>query len=82
MIKFKLSVKQLIRRFLLDLRNNLSKFNPKPRDKFKVNQDVINLTALFNFVLDNHGQMRPMSRKKQKRLTDKPWITSVKTHFY
>ena len=59
--------------FLLDLRNDLSKLNLKP-DKSNVNQDVINLTTVFNSVLDKHAPMRPMS-KKEKRLTDKPWIT-------
>ena len=68
--------------FLLDLRNDLSKLNLKP-DKSNVNQDVINLTTVFNSVLDRHAPMRPMSRK-EKRLTDKPWITkgiltSIKT---
>ena len=68
--------------FLLDLRNDLSKSNLKP-DKPNVNQDVINLTTVFNSVLDRHAPMRPMSRK-EKRLTDKPWITkgmltSIKT---
>ena len=47
--------------------------NLKP-DKSNVNQDVINLTIVFNSVLDKHAPMRPMSRK-EKRLTDKPWIT-------
>ena len=59
--------------FLLDLRNDQSKLNLKP-DKSNVNQDVINLTTVFNSVLDKHAPMRPMSRK-EKRLTDKPWIT-------
>ena len=52
------------------LRNNSSKLNLKP-DKSNVNQDVINLTTVFNSVLDKHTPMRPMSRK-EKRLTDKP----------
>ena len=68
--------------FLLELRNNLSNLNLKP-NKSDVNQDVINLTTVFNSVLDKHAPMRPMSRK-EKRLTDKPWITkgvliSIKT---
>ena len=68
--------------FLLDLRNDLSKLNLKP-DKSNVNQDVINLTTVFNSVLDKLASMRPMPRK-EKRLTDKPWITkgiltSIKT---
>ena len=58
---------------LLDLRNDLSKLSMKP-DKSNVNQDVINLTTLFNSVLDRYAPMRPMSRK-EKRLIDKPWIT-------
>ena len=58
--------------FLFELRNDLPNLNLKP-DKSNVNQDVINLTV-FNSVLDRHAPMRPMSRK-DKRLTDKPWIT-------
>ena len=81
--KFIRSMKQLkLEDFLLDLRNDLSKLNLKP-DKPNVNQDVINLTTVFNSVLGRHAPMRPMPRKK-KRLTDKPWITkgiliSIKT---
>ena len=81
--KFIRSVKQFQSKdFLLDLRNDLSKLNLKP-NKSSVNQDVINLTTVFNSVLDRHAPMRPMSRK-EKRLTDKPWITkeiltSIKT---
>ena len=68
--------------FLFDLRNDLSKLNLKS-DKSNVNQNVINLTTVFNSVLDKHGPMRPMSGKK-KRLTNKAWITrgiltSIKT---
>ena len=60
----------------------MSKLNLKP-NKSNINQDVINLTIVFNSVLDEHPPMRPMS-KKEKRLTDKPWITkgiltSIKT---
>ena len=79
------SMKQLkLEDFLLDLRNDLSKLNLKP-DKSNVNQDEINLTTVFNSVLDRHAPMRPMSRK-EKRLTDKPWITkgiltSIKTKY-
>ena len=48
--KFKQSMKQCkLEDFLLHLRNNLSKLNLKPSDKFSVNQDVINLTTVFNF---------------------------------
>ena len=81
--KFMQSMKQFkLEDFLLDLRNDLSKLNLKP-NKPNVNQDVINLTTVFNSVLDRHTPMRPMS-KKEKRLTDKPWIskdilTSTKT---
>ena len=35
---------------------------------------MIDLTTVFNSVLDKQAPMRPMSRK-EKRLTDKPWIT-------
>ena len=59
--------------FLLDLRNDLSKLNLKP-NKSNVNQDVKNLTIVFNSVLVKHAPMRPMSGK-EKRFTDKPWIT-------
>ena len=45
--------------FLLDLRNDLSKLNLKP-NKFNVNQGVINLTTVFNSVLDIHAPLRPM----------------------
>ena len=45
--------------FLLDLRNHLSKLNLKP-DKSNVNPDVINLTTVFNAVLDKHAPLRPM----------------------
>ena len=67
---------------MLDLRNDLSKLNLKP-DKSNVNQGVINLTNMFNSVLNKHALMCPMSRKK-KKLTDKPWLTrgiltSIKT---
>ena len=81
--KFRRSMKQFkLEDFLLELRNDLSNLNLKP-DKSDVNQDVINLTTVFNSVLDRHAPMRPMSRK-EKRLTDKPWITkgiliSIKT---
>ena len=51
--------------FLLDLKNDLSKLNLKP-NKFNVNQDAINLTTVFNSVLDKHAPMRPMSRKEKK----------------
>ena len=49
----------------------MSQLNLKP-DKSNVNQDVINLTTVFNSVLHKHAPMRPMA--KDKRLTDKPWI--------
>ena len=81
--KFRQSMKQFkLEDFLLELRNDLSNLNLKP-DKSDVNQDVINLTTVFNSVLDRHAPMRQMSRK-EKRLTDKPWITkgiliSIKT---
>ena len=61
--KFIRSMKQFkLEDFLLDLRNDLSKLNLKP-DKPNVNQDVINLTTVFNSVLDRHEPMRSMSRK-------------------
>ena len=81
--KFIQFMKQLnLKDLLLDLRNDLSKLNLNP-DKSNVNYDMINLTTVFNSVLDKHAPMRPMSRK-EKRLTDKPWITrgiltSIKT---
>ena len=50
--------------FLLNLRNDLSKLNLKP-DKSNVNQDVINLTAVFNSVLDKHVPMRPIQEKRK-----------------
>ena len=65
--------------FLLDLRNDVSKLNLKP-DKFNVNQDI-NLTTVFNSVLDRHAPMRPMSRK-EKRLADKPWIMDYERYTY
>ena len=39
--------------------------NLKLPDKSKINKDVINLTTVFNSVLDKHAPMRPMSRKKK-----------------
>ena len=69
--KFIQSMKQFkLEDILLYLRNDLSKLNLKP-EKSYVDQDVINLTTVFNSILDKHAPIRPMSRK-EKRLTDKP----------
>ena len=45
-IKFKIFMKQFkIEKFLLHLKNNLSKLNLRPSNKTNINQDVINLTT-------------------------------------
>ena len=67
--------------FVIDLQNKLSTIGAEV--KTNVNQDVANLTTMFNSVLDKHAPKRLMSRK-EKRLSDKPWITrgilkSIKT---
>ena len=49
-----------IKDFLLDFTNNWSKLNMKPPDKSNINQDVINLAAMFSSVRDKHAPMRPM----------------------
>ena len=67
--------------FVIDLQNKLSTIGAEVETN--VNQDVANLTTMFNSVLDKHAPKRLMSRK-EKRLSDKPWITrgilkSIKT---
>ena len=67
--------------FVIDLQNKLSTIGAEVETN--VNQEVANLTTMFNSVLDKHAPKRLMSRK-EKRLSDKPWITrgilkSIKT---
>ena len=55
--------------FVIDLQNKLSTIGAEV--EANVNQDVANLTTMFNSVLDKHAPKRLMSRK-EKRLSDKP----------
>ena len=59
--------------FLVDMKRNLSKFDFDSPDS-NINNDVCNLTTTFKTVLNKHVALRTMTRK-EKKLSEKPWIT-------
>ena len=59
--------------FLVDMKKNLLKIDfDSPNSN--INIDVRNLTTTFKTVLNKHVPLRTMTRK-EKRLSEKPWIT-------
>ena len=61
--------------FIADLKEHLQNIdvaNPSS----SVNNDFKQLTSAFEFLLNKHALLQPLSRR-EKRINEKPWIRKV-----